>query len=109
MIKWNQLEDTEAVDNVLKASSAKDQIVFKHSPRCSISVMALEKLEAAENIPDLDYYMIDVLNSRSVSLYLADKIDLIHQSPQLIQLREGACIMDKSHWEVDINSILTKE
>lgn len=106
MIRWIPLTELSSVDRVLDESFTKDQIVFKHSPRCSISVMALEKLENAEDVPDLDFYIIDVVQNREVSLYLADKIDLIHQSPQLIQLRNAECIMDRSHWQVEMNEIM---
>ncbi len=106
MIEWIPLTSSEGITELTSKSYQKDQLIFKHSPRCSISVMALEKFESADPKPNIDYYKLHVVDDRPVSLEVASTFDVIHQSPQILQIRDGKCVMDQSHWAISMDEVL---
>ncbi|NUM51058.1 MAG: bacillithiol system redox-active protein YtxJ [Flavobacteriales bacterium] len=81
-------------DNVLGV------FIFKHSTRCSISSMALRRfLEAMENI-QTPYYILLVIENRILSNVVAEMFSVIHQSPQVLWIKNGECIKNTSHSEI---------
>lgn len=84
-------------------------LVFKHSTRCSISVMALNRLErnwkcSIENLPA---YYLDLLNNRQLSLKIADLYTIEHESPQVLVIKNGKCIFSASHSNINVDDIIT--
>ncbi len=108
MIEWISLNSSEGIQEILDKSSDRDQLIFKHSPTCSISAMSLEKFESVAPKPNIDYYKLLVVEDRPVSLEVAERFDVIHQSPQILQIREGKCVMNKSHWAISMDEVLSK-
>ncbi len=107
MIEFLSLSNESDFDNIRAASHEKDQLIFKHSHRCSISVMAKSKLdEYSGDLSDLDFYLIDVVEHRELSRHIADELDIIHQSPQVLLLQNGRCVYDASHWAINMDDIL---
>lgn len=47
--KWKTLNSIEQLDSIILDSNNKSSVIFKHSTRCSISTMALNRLEKLEN------------------------------------------------------------
>ena len=45
---WHNISTQEEVTDVLAASNEKPQIIYKHSPTCAISYLALKNLEGIE-------------------------------------------------------------
>ena len=82
-------------------------IIFKHSPRCSISNMAKSRLErnwpSHVNIP---IYLIDVLLQRNISNFIAEKFNVTHQSPQILVINNGNCIYNESHNGISVEAVL---
>lgn len=66
-------------------------LVFKHSTRCPVSFGALSEMQSvlAELPEGCSVYLIDVISERPFSQYVAQKTDIIHQSPQLLYFDEG--------------------
>ncbi len=107
MIDWILLDSENILQKLIEKSKTKDQLIFKHSPRCSISVMALEKFESVPPKSDIDYYKLLVLDNRPISQEVARIFDVIHQSPQILQIRDGKCIQDKSHWAISMEEVVS--
>lgn len=85
----------------IKANSGYS-LIFKHSTRCSISLMAKKKLELeGEVIPEnVPVYYLDLLNYREISNAIAEIFQVHHQSPQLLVIKDGECIFEASHGEI---------
>jgi bacillithiol system protein YtxJ len=49
-----------------------------------------------------EVYLLDLIAYRSVSNLIADKLSVVHQSPQALLLKDGKCIYNASH--ADINA-----
>ncbi|HRJ35744.1 MAG TPA: bacillithiol system redox-active protein YtxJ [Flavobacteriales bacterium] len=77
-------------------------VVFKHSSRCSISDAAKGRMEREwESVnPSVAVYFLDLITYRELSNYIASKIGVKHESPQLVIISKGKCIADYSHFEI---------
>ena len=106
-ISWEHLESVDQLHNLIKNSKLKTKIIFKHSTRCGISRMALNNFERSyENLDqEATYYLLDLLNFRDVSAAIAEELNVQHQSPQVIVLRDGNVIHTESHHGIDIKKI----
>lgn len=102
---WNFLTAEDQLQDFYELSSKQDieaVIVFKHSTRCSISMMAKDRLERKWDLDPVNYpaYYVDVISSRVVSNQLADVFAVEHQSPQLLIIKNGKCVYNASHSEI---------
>lgn len=83
-------------------------IVFKHSTRCSISTMAKKKFELDwDDLPaNTQLYFLDLLSNRSLSASIADDFNVQHQSPQVLLIKNGECILDQSHGDISVDELI---
>lgn len=105
VIPWNQLNSLEQLDKIIEESKTVPVAVFKHSTRCGISRMVIKQFESNYNIDgaQLKLYYLDLLNYRDISNEIGYKLQVMHQSPQLIVLKNAETVAHASHYE--INSI----
>ena len=76
-------------------------LIYKHSTRCPISLMAYEEMDALHDArPDVPVRIIDVHESRAVARYVAERTGIVHHSPQVILLVDGEPAWAVSHFEV---------
>lgn len=106
-LNWKYLTSEADLENAMAASDSKNIILFKHSTRCSISSMAKSRLERGWNISEAeaDIYYLDLIQYRSVSNAIAENLGVVHQSPQVIVVRNGKAVYDASHSAIDAQSI----
>jgi len=100
-ITWRILEHTDQLDMIIQKSWETPVIIFKHSTRCSISRMALKQLEsefdvAGKVIP----YFLDLLQYRDISNEITTVFQVVHQSPQIIVIKNGVAIYNASHEDI---------
>lgn len=111
-LPWKSVSDESQLDNLdsltLK-NGVKAVLFFKHSPRCIISIRALSRFEEvwAKTQHNIPLYLINVLENRNVSNWLADKYRVTHESPQVLLVKNGICIHHNSHTAVDAEEIST--
>ena len=74
--------------------------LYKHSTACSISHSALEQVEAFLADHPGPAGMLVVQDSRPLSLWVAKRLERVHQSPQLFLLQDGAVRWSASHWSI---------
>lgn len=99
-MNWIPLEKIEQLDEIKK--SGEYSIIFKHSTRCSISMMAKRKFEFEwESLPEkTPIYFLDLLSHRNISNKISEVFHVHHESPQLLLIKGGECIYDVSHGEI---------
>ena len=101
-INWIDLTDLGQLNQIIQDSAEKPVVVFKHSTRCSVSRMALKQFENEFNLMDeVDTYFLDLISYRDVSNEIASRFQVVHQSPQLVLIKDGKSIYDASHSEID--------
>ena len=99
---WINLEDLGQLNEIIIASEEKPVVIFKHSTRCSVSRMALKQFENEFNLQGkMDAYYLDLIENRAISNEIASKFGVVHQSPQLLVIKNGKCIYNISHSEID--------
>jgi bacillithiol system protein YtxJ len=105
-MNWINLESVEQLKEIKNKQA--NSIIFKHSTRCSISMMAKKRLEMDRDIvpENLSCYYLDLLNYRSISNQIADLFQVHHESPQLLLIQNGECILDQSHGEINLEEVI---
>ena len=84
-------------------------VVYKHSPICPTSGMAYEQIRSLKRMQqDVPVYLIDVVHSRPLSRYLAERVGVVHASPQAIILRAGVPAWHGSHFDLRADTIAEK-
>jgi len=109
-LNWNALTEIKQLDAIVTASAEKPVVIFKHSTRCSISRMALKNFEREYNLEESEVapYFLDLLEHRDISNEIAQKFQVIHQSPQLLLIKNGKSVYDVSHSEIDAEALKSK-
>lgn len=93
--------DQAAVDALFARSRDEPVLVFKHDPWCIVSIVAQRELSRLGGaIPT-----IDVAGSKPLSLGLADRTGVRHQSPQVLILRDGRVAWSASHSAVTADAV----
>ena len=105
-MNWHTLTSEEQLEQVKLASNTKPQLLFKHSTRCSISSMALNRLNREADFPNVDFHLLDLIAYRNVSKKIADDFEVQHQSPQILLIKNGLCIFDESHGGINMQEII---
>lgn len=96
---WIILESEDQLLEAEKASYDRPVVLFKHSTTCGISAAAEHRLHTEWNNLNGDFllYHLDLLKHRPLSNLMAEKYGVVHQSPQVIILKNGEVVADTSH------------
>ncbi|MDO5981498.1 bacillithiol system redox-active protein YtxJ [Flavivirga spongiicola] len=99
VIPWIPLNQIPQLDFIEKKSANKTQVIFKHSTRCGISSMVIRQFVSSYDLTekDLDLYYLDLLNYRDLSNEVGYKFQVMHESPQLIVIKNGVVVAHASH------------
>lgn len=103
---WIHLTDEEQLKQISSKSQERPQVIFKHSTRCSISSVALQRLQKVSQPSNIDFYFLDLLAYRSLSNKIAQAFNVPHESPQVLVIIEGHCIYAESHMGISMNEIV---
>lgn len=103
VLPWITLNNLGQLNHIEEKSNKKTQVIFKHSTRCGISSMVMRQFVDAYNFreKDLDLYYLDLINFREVSNEVSYKFQVIHESPQLLVIKNGTAVAHASHGEVN--------
>ena len=102
-LPWIDLNAVSQLQTIKEASATKTQVIFKHSTRCGISRMVkkqfIEDYGFSEN--QVDLYYLDLIAYREVSNAVAHTFNVIHESPQLLVIKNGMVVMHESHGSIN--------
>nr|WP_315152000.1 bacillithiol system redox-active protein YtxJ [uncultured Flavobacterium sp.] len=108
-INWIPLQFMGQLDEIAALSDQKPAVIFKHSTRCSISRFALKQFEKEFALEDkVDAYFLDLLEHRDISNEIASRFQVMHQSPQLLLIKNGKSVYDVSHSDIDASELKSK-
>ncbi|MFT5848999.1 MAG: bacillithiol system protein YtxJ [Psychroserpens sp.] len=98
VLPWQALTEVAQLAEIEKQSQTKTQVIFKHSTTCGISKMAMKQFVSAYNLDaNLNLHYLDLLSYRDVSNETGYKFQVIHQSPQLLIIKNGVAVANASH------------
>jgi len=107
MNAWKQLNSIDDWKTAMASSHEKPVLVFKHSTRCSISQMALDRFNRSWMDEDLNHfkpYYLDLIAHRDVSNAIAEDTGIEHQSPQAILLINGNEVLSETHQSIRLEN-----
>lgn len=110
-MNWNKLTQSSQIQEIKALSKDKPVMIFKHSTRCSISSMSLDRL--VRKWKDVDSnkvtpYFLDLIASRDLSDLVAKEFRVPHESPQVLLIKDGAVIYDNSHYGISYVELMGK-
>ena len=96
---WKTLNAIEDLDLIDQLSNDRLVVIFKHSTRCGISVGAEFRLKEGWTYSKEEavLFHLDILNHRDLSNAISDKYQVVHQSPQVIIIKDGRLVDTTSH------------
>ena len=103
VLPWIPLTSIDELNSIVDKSKVKTQVIFKHSTRCGISRMVINQFTGSYNLTekDLDLYYLDLLSFRNVSDEVGYKFQVMHQSPQLLVIKNGVVVANDSHGSIN--------
>jgi bacillithiol system protein YtxJ len=108
-VPWRPLVAVNQLDQIVEDSNHKTQIIFKHSTTCGISRMVLNTFNANYDFSKDQFglYYLDLHSYREVSNETGYKFQIMHQSPQLLVIRNGIVVADASHGSINAIDLST--
>lgn len=102
-LPWIPLNTVAQLNYIEEKSKKKTQVIFKHSTRCGISKMVINQFIEAYSLTekDLDLYYLDLLSYRDVSNEVGYKFQVMHESPQLLVIKNGNVVTHASHGAIN--------
>lgn len=106
-LSWILLESDHQVDEIIKHSYSTPCLIFKHSTKCFISSVALDRLEQKWSIPDKRVltFFLDAINHRKLSKLIAETFSEHHETPQILLIVNGECILEASEMDIHASEI----
>jgi bacillithiol system protein YtxJ len=103
VLPWIPLTTVAQLGIIEDKSKGKTQVVFKHSTRCGISSMVMNQFVSAYDLENtnIDLYYLDLLSYREVSNEVGYKFQVMHQSPQLLIIKNGVTVANASHGAIN--------
>jgi bacillithiol system protein YtxJ len=107
LASWKILSKVGQVEEIASKSS-QVSLIFKHSTRCSISTLAMNRLGKQESAltAHFECYYLDLIAFRTVSDLVAERFSVHHESPQVLLIFKGECFYEASHIEIQPQQIL---
>lgn len=108
-MNWNKLENLAQIEEIKAISEEKSVMIFKHSTRCSISSMALNRLMRNWKETDQEIivpFYLDLISYRDISNQIATEFGVYHESPQVIIINKGKAIYQNSHMGINYADII---
>jgi bacillithiol system protein YtxJ len=110
-MNWKKLTESTQIEEIKELSNTKPVLIFKHSTRCSISSMSLDRLlrnwktEDGEKVVP---FFLDLIAFRSLSDQIEEEFGVPHESPQVIIIRNGKAVYDNSHYGISYPEIMAQ-
>tara|TARA_B100000809_G_C15137276_1_gene531227 strand:- start:1040 stop:1375 length:336 start_codon:yes stop_codon:yes gene_type:complete len=102
MNNWKEIKTEKDFYSIIEKSNERTQIIFKDSTSCGISAHAKDNLVNGNDqlIDKADFNYLDLLSYRSISNLIATELDVKHQSPQIIVLKNGVPLHTVTHHSI---------
>lgn len=107
-MNWIELKEKNELLNLQEESLTHPEttyVIFKHSTRCGTSRMARSQFER-EWKSEQPVYLINVVENREVSNAVETLYHVRHESPQILVIRNGECILHDSHYGINATEVL---
>ncbi len=76
-------------------------VIFKHSLTCPISAAAYEQMEEFNG----EVALVEVQSARALSTEIENRLEVAHESPQVIVLSKGRVAWTASHFKITAEAV----
>ena len=107
-MNWIKLESGDNLEELKKLSETKNCLIYKHSTRCATSFMTLNRLERSwknSEMLNVQPYFLDLIANRELSNRVSSEFNVIHESPQVLLIKDGGAFLDLSHFMIDYSKL----
>ena len=107
MIKLETIDQFESF-----LSQNPHSVIFKHSTTCPVSSKAYQEYLSFTSNSPVPSAVIHVIESRSLSTFIAELTGVVHQSPQFLKFCNERCCDSFSHYLITsdrIQAVMTRE
>jgi len=104
-MQWKNITDLTQISEIQQKEGYS--LIFKHSTRCSVSSMAKRRFELDwEVLPaETSLYFLDLISYRDISAQIAETFQVHHESPQILLIKNGDCVLDASHSDISADEV----
>jgi bacillithiol system protein YtxJ len=104
-MQWKNITDLEQISQIKQQTGYS--LIFKHSTRCSVSSMAKRRFEMDWSVipEDTALYFLDLISYRDISAQIAETFQVHHESPQILLIKNGDCVLDASHSDISADEV----
>ncbi|HEX8385294.1 MAG TPA: bacillithiol system redox-active protein YtxJ [Rubricoccaceae bacterium] len=96
------IADAEAM---LAASQSRPVFLLKHSSMCPVSAFGKVQFLSLDGPDDPPLYSVTVQTARQVSDWLADVLDVRHETPQALLIVAGTAVYAESHGRIRTSAL----
>ena len=89
----NPISTLDQLDVLFGSSNMEEVVLFLHDYACPISSRAYLQMSRLDAVVNL----IDVAKFKDLTVNIAERTSVVHESPQVIILRNGISKWDASH------------
>lgn len=109
-IPWKQLTAIDQLDTLVEESKSIPVAIFKHSTSCGISRMVIKQFESQYDFEpsQLQPYYLDLKAYRAVSIEIASRFQIMHESPQMLLIKNGSLVYADSHGAISVDALKAK-
>ena len=101
-----ELREDRDLDEIFGRSKTNPVLIFKHSTQCSISAQVYGDFkDFVESSPELLSGVVLVIENRRLSNTIAERLEVRHQSPQAIVVKDGRAVWHASYWSITPDSL----
>lgn len=104
MAQVQELSTRADADAMLEASHEAPVYLLKHSISCPISARGQMEFVGLEG-SGTPLYAVVVQYARDVSTYLAEQLNVQHETPQAILIKDGEAVDIKNHGSIRIDAL----
>ena len=107
-LEWKHLVHSNQLQEILEQSENTPQLIFKYSSRCGLSDMMLRRMEEqweSEGLNGIEPLFLDILSYRSISNAIEHQFDVLHESPQILVVKQGECVYSASHTRINLEEV----
>lgn len=99
---------TEQAETLITGSADRPLFIFKHSTRCPVSARAADEVDAfarTHAAADATLARVLVVEQRPVSLWIAERLQTPHASPQAMLVSGGKVVWSATHFGVTADAM----
>lgn len=90
----------ESVEECLEQSQNEPVFVLKHSTVCPTSTYAKREMDAFLAANPVKAYLVVVQEQRPIASELAERLDVKHESPQTLLIKDKAVASVLNHYDI---------